>query len=119
VAILGAILSSRLATETAVRLPGAISQLSPEQAAAVNASGGASGVSINEPSKILALPDAVRNAIQVSFVDSLHTVFLVAGLVALVAVVVTVLMPDRELRGGAPDQPPSSAEMEAKAESLI
>ncbi len=51
--------------------------------------------------------------------DSLHTVFLVAGLVALVAVVVTVLMPDRELRSGAPDQPPSAAEMEAKAESLI
>ncbi|MEV0713493.1 MDR family MFS transporter [Asanoa sp. NPDC050611] len=121
VAILGTILSSRLATETAARVPGAFSQLTPEQAASAQASLGTGSISINEPSKILALPDAVRNAIQVSFVDSLHTVFLVAGLVALVAVVLTVLMPDRELRGAsAPEQrTPTPEEMEARAETLI
>ncbi|GIF76184.1 MDR family MFS transporter [Asanoa siamensis] len=121
VAILGTILSSRLATETAARVPGAVGQLSPEQAAGVQSSLGTGSISINEPSKILALPDVVRNAIQVSFVDSLHTVFLVAGLVALVAVVLTVLMPDRELRGAAtPEQrTPTPEEMEARAETLI
>ena len=120
VAILGAVLSSRLATETAARVPGALQGLTPEQTKAVQGTLGTGNISINEPSKILALPDAVRNAIQVSFVDSLHTVFLVAGLVAIVAVVVTVLLPDRELRGGpAAGQPPTPAEMEARAETLI
>ncbi len=46
--------------------------------------------------------------------------FLAAGLVALVAVVVTVLLPDRELRSGrGRTSRRSAAEMEAKAESLI
>ncbi|GIF65473.1 hypothetical protein Ais01nite_35080 [Asanoa ishikariensis] len=120
VAILGSILSSRLATETAARVPGAIGQLTPEQAAGVQSTLGTGSISINEPSKILALPDVVRNAIQVSFVDSLHTVFLVAGLTAIIAVVVTLLVPDKELRGGpAADRPPTPAEMEARAETLI
>ncbi|MGW0432360.1 MDR family MFS transporter [Micromonospora sp. NPDC003197] len=99
VAILGAVLTARLNSGLAERLPGALAQLPPEQATAV---GGAGNISINEPEKILALPDPVRVAIQESFVNSLHLVFLVTGLIAILAVVVTVLMPDRELRGAGP-----------------
>jgi EmrB/QacA subfamily drug resistance transporter len=128
VAILGAVLSSRLTSGLAERMPAAIAQLPPAQAAQVTAGGGAN-ISINEPSRILALPEPIRAAIQEAFVDSLHTVFLVAGLVAVVAVAVTLALPDRELRGG-PAAPSgksleeesgdeAAAEMEAKAQSMI
>jgi EmrB/QacA subfamily drug resistance transporter len=102
VAILGAVLAARLNAELASRLPAAIRQLPPDQAAQfTQASGGGTNISINEPSRILALPAPIRGAIQAAFVDALHTVFLVAGIVAVLAVVVTLLLPDRELQGGA------------------
>ena len=101
VAILGAVLSSRLTSELAGRLPAAIAQLPPDQRAAVAASGGAN-ISINDPATILALPAPVRGAIQASFVESLHLVFLTTGLVAILAVVVTLLMPNEQLRGAGP-----------------
>ncbi|MEU5527711.1 MDR family MFS transporter [Micromonospora chersina] len=101
VAILGAVLSSRLTSELAGRLPAAIAQLPPDQRAAVAASGGAN-ISINDPATILALPGPVRGAIQASFVESLHLVFLTTGLVAILAVVVTLLMPNEQLRGAGP-----------------
>ncbi|MFY1697384.1 MULTISPECIES: MDR family MFS transporter [unclassified Solwaraspora] len=98
VAILGAVLNARLTGELADRMPGAVAQLPPEQAASVAAAGGTE-ISIDQPSAILALPDPVREAIQYAFVESLHTVFLVTGLVGLVAVLITLVLPDRELRG--------------------
>ncbi len=101
VAILGAVLSNGLTGQLAQRLPVAIAQLPPDQQSRVAAAGG-TGISINEPSRILALPAPVRAAIQTAFVDSLHTVFLVAGLVAIVAVAVTLALPDRDLRGAGP-----------------
>ncbi|MET8084008.1 MDR family MFS transporter [Micromonospora sp. NPDC005237] len=101
VAILGTVLSSRLNSQLADRLPGAIAQLPPEQRAAVAASGG-TNISINDPATIMALPGAVRAAIQASFVESLHLVFLTTGLVAIVAVLVTLAMPNNELRGAGP-----------------
>ncbi|MGV9808433.1 MDR family MFS transporter [Micromonospora chersina] len=101
VAILGAVLSSRLTGELAGRLPAAIAQLPPDQRAAVAASGGAN-ISINDPATILALPGPVRAAIQASFVESLHLVFLTTGLVAILAVLVTLLMPNDQLRGAGP-----------------
>ncbi|MFG3600249.1 MDR family MFS transporter [Micromonospora chersina] len=101
VAILGAVLSSRLTSELAGRLPAAIAQLPPDQRAAVAASGGAN-ISINDPATIMALPGPVRGAIQASFVESLHLVFLTTGLVAILAVVVTLLMPNEQLRGAGP-----------------
>ncbi|MEU9739582.1 MDR family MFS transporter [Micromonospora chersina] len=101
VAILGAVLSSRLTSELAGRLPAAIAQLPPDQRAAVAANGGAN-ISINDPATILALPGPVRGAIQASFVESLHLVFLTTGLVAILAVVVTLLMPNEQLRGAGP-----------------
>lgn len=101
VAILGAVLSSRLTAQLADRLPAAIAQLPPEQRAAVAASGGAD-ISINDPATILALPGPVRAAIQAAFVDSLDMVFLTAGLIAILAVLVTLALPDDQLRGTGP-----------------
>lgn len=101
VAILGAVLSSRLTGELAGRLPAAIAQLPPDQRAAVAAGGGAN-ISINDPATIMALPGPVRAAIQASFVESLHLVFLTTGLVAILAVLVTLLMPNEQLRGAGP-----------------
>ncbi|MEU4367605.1 MDR family MFS transporter [Micromonospora chersina] len=101
VAILGAVLSSRLTGELAGRLPAAIAQLPPDQRATVAAGGGAN-ISINDPATILALPAPVRAAIQASFVESLHLVFLTTGLVAILAVLVTLLMPNEQLRGAGP-----------------
>ncbi|MET7948777.1 MDR family MFS transporter [Micromonospora sp. NPDC005324] len=101
VAILGTVLSSRLTGGLADRLPGAIAQLPPQEQAAVAASGGAN-ISINDPATILALPGPVRAAIQGAFVDALDMVFLTAGLIAIVAVVVTVALPNTQLRGAGP-----------------
>ncbi|SCL57331.1 drug resistance transporter, EmrB/QacA subfamily [Micromonospora citrea] len=101
VAILGAVLSSRLTSELAGRLPGAIAQLPPQQQAAVAASGGAD-VSVNDPATILALPAPVRAAVQAAFVESLHLVFLTTGLIAIVAVLVTLALPNEKLRGAGP-----------------
>ncbi|MEU6075899.1 MDR family MFS transporter [Micromonospora sp. NPDC047074] len=101
VAILGAVLSSRLTSELADRLPGAIAQLPPPQQAAVAASGGAD-VSVNDPATILALPAPVRAAVQAAFVESLHLVFLTTGLIAIVAVLVTLALPNEKLRGAGP-----------------
>ncbi|MEV5822936.1 MDR family MFS transporter [Micromonospora harpali] len=101
VAILGAVLSSRLADQLAARMPAALAQLPPQQRAAVLAGGG-NNVSINDPATILALPGPVRAAIQAAFVESLHLVFLTTGLVAVVAVLVTLALPDEKLRGAGP-----------------
>ena len=99
VAILGAVLSSRLTSEMSARLPGALAQLPPEQRAAVAAGG---DFSINDPAAILALPAPVRAAVQAAFVESLHLVFLTTGLIAVIAVLVTLAMPNLQLRGTGP-----------------
>jgi EmrB/QacA subfamily drug resistance transporter len=101
VAILGAVLSSQLTGQLADRLPRAIAQLPPDQAAAVARSGGAN-ISINNPATILALPGPVRAAIQAAFVESLHMVFLTTGLIAILAVLVTLALPNDQLRGAGP-----------------
>ncbi|MFG1900112.1 DHA2 family efflux MFS transporter permease subunit [Micromonospora carbonacea] len=101
VAILGAVLSSRLADQLAARMPAALAQLPPQQRAAVLAGGG-NNVSINDPATILALPGPVRAAIQAAFVESLHLVFLTTGLIAVVAVLVTLALPNEKLRGAGP-----------------
>ena len=78
VAVLGALMNNRLAAE----LP---------------AAPGGGSMSVNEPSKILALPEPVRQLIQEGFVAALHPLFLTAALVTLIAVVLSLLMPDIEL----------------------
>ena len=123
VAILGTLLATGLTGGIAERLPTALSQLPPEQRASIDPS----TFSINEPAKILALPGPVRDAVQQSFVSALHPVFLVAGLVAIVAVVLTLLMPNAELRGNAPSRnrlgkeadDEAAVDMEANAQTMI
>ena len=125
VAILGAVLSSRLATEIAARVPVALQNVPPDVARQYANSG--TDISINEPSAILALPEPIRLAIQSGFVDALHIVFLVTGVVALAAVVLALALPDVVLRGAPPAHPEladetddeAAAEMEAKASALL
>ncbi|MFI5486864.1 MDR family MFS transporter [Micromonospora echinaurantiaca] len=102
VAILGAVLSARLTSGLADRLPGAIAQLPPPEQAAVAASGGAD-ISVNDPATIMALPAPVRAAVQTAFVESLDRVFLTAGVIAILAVLVTLALPDDRLRGAGPE----------------
>lgn len=101
VAILGAVLSARLTSGLADRLPAAIAQLPPPEQAAVAASGGAD-ISVNDPATIMALPAPVRAAVQTAFVESLDRVFLTAGVIAILAVLVTLALPDDRLRGAGP-----------------
>jgi EmrB/QacA subfamily drug resistance transporter len=113
VAALGAVLSNKLA---------AMSAGAP--------AGGAKAPSINDPASIRALPAAARALIENTFVGALHPIFLTAGLVALIAVGLAILMPDKELRGvGAPapssdrlsdeDDEAAAMEMEAQASTMI
>jgi EmrB/QacA subfamily drug resistance transporter len=129
VAILGAVLSNRLTAGLAERVPAAVAQLPPAQRSQVLSSG-TQNISVNEPSRILALPGPLKVAIQQSFVGSLHTVFLVTGLIAIIAVVITTAMPNRELRGPGPEVVDSdrlraesrdvaAADMEARSQTLI
>jgi EmrB/QacA subfamily drug resistance transporter len=90
VAVLGALMNNRLAAE----LP---------------AAPGGGSLSINEPSKILALPEQMRQLIQEGFVNALHPLFLTAALVTLVAVVLSLLMPDIELAGAGDAAPRHAA----------
>jgi EmrB/QacA subfamily drug resistance transporter len=123
VAILGTLLSTRLTGGLTDRLPMALSQLPPEQRAPIDPS----TFSINEPAKIMALPDPLRDAVQQSFVSGLHLVFLVAGLIAIVAVVLTLLMPNAELRGAGAagtsldkeSHDDAATDMEANAQTMI
>jgi predicted MFS family arabinose efflux permease len=101
VAVLGALLNNRLAAE----LP---------------SGGGGGSISINEPSKILAMPAPVRELIQEGFTAALHPVFLVAALVTLIAVVLALLLPNHELAGARPapaaDKPRTEDEEANEAE---
>jgi EmrB/QacA subfamily drug resistance transporter len=86
VAVLGALMNNRLNAE----LPAA-------------AGGGV--VSINEPSAILALPEPVRLLIQEGFVNALHPLFLTAAVVTVIALVLSLLLPNIELAGPAAPKP--------------
>ena len=90
-AIFGTILSNRLAHNLAERLP-------PGAAPA----GG--GDIAKSPERILALPPAIRADVIASFVDALHTVFLVAVPVIAVAFVLSFFIKELPLRthGDAP-----------------
>jgi EmrB/QacA subfamily drug resistance transporter len=88
VAALGAIFNNRLNHWMAELMPGGPAP--------------SGGTLLGDPAKILALPDPILLAIQESFVRSIHTVFLVAAAVAVLAIVVTLLMPNGKLAGPDP-----------------
>jgi EmrB/QacA subfamily drug resistance transporter len=97
VAVLGALMNNRLATE----LP---------------AAPGGGTVSINEPSAILALPEQARHLIQEGFVNALHPVFLTSAVVTVVAIVLSLLLPNVHLAGpSAAGTKPGDDEAEATA----
>jgi EmrB/QacA subfamily drug resistance transporter len=132
VAALGAIMTNRLTAELQPRVAAAIGQL-PVAIREKMAGAGAGAFSINDPKAIKALPGIVRRAVEEGFVAALHPLFLVSAGVTLLAVVLCVMLPDRELKGAAPaadpdagkpaieDEDPetAAAEMEAKAATMI
>jgi MFS family permease len=88
------------------------------------------GVSINDPAGIRRLPKAAQVMVENVFVNALHPIFLVAGLVAASAVLLTLALPNGELRGAGPvpadptkldreDDESAAAEMEAQAGAMI
>ncbi|MGH3662953.1 MAG: MDR family MFS transporter [Micromonosporaceae bacterium] len=101
VAILGAVLAVRVQDEMTRLMPGAMAKLSPEAAGNLPANGGGREL-LNEPEAILALPDPIRDVIQQSFVHSLNTVFLISAGIGLIAVLITLLFPNEELKSGPP-----------------
>jgi EmrB/QacA subfamily drug resistance transporter len=119
VATLGAIMTNRLSVE----LADAFAKLPPPVRAQVARTGGT--ISINEPARIRALAAPVRRAIEEGFVNALHPLFLVSAGVSVIAVVLCLILPDRELKGGpAPalaEEPAedAAADMEAKATTLL
>ena len=127
VAILGAVLSSRLANELATLLPAALRSLGPAERAAFAAKN-KGGFNLQDPKSILAEPAAVVDAVQHAFVNSLHTLFLVSAVVAVVAVAVAAALPDHELRGAGPGGPRSvegepaeeaAEQLEARTQTMI
>jgi hypothetical protein len=102
VAVLGSLMNNRLAAEQ------------PSDGT------GGGPISINEPSRILALPAQVRELIQEGFVAALHPVFLTAALVTVLAVALSLLLPNHELAGAGPgpqaDGPRSEEEEAAEAD---
>jgi EmrB/QacA subfamily drug resistance transporter len=129
VATLGAIMTNRLATELAPRVTAAIATITDPVQRQQIAAKMAGGVSINEPKLIQEMVGPVRRAIEEGFVVAMHPVFLVSAAVTLLAVVLCLALPDREL-AGAPTEPPkpvlededdecAAAEMEAKAATMI
>ena len=100
VAALGAVMSNKLASALAPLVASAVRRLPPDVAAQF--AGRTGSISINDPASIHALPAPLRDAVEQGFVQTLHPIFLVAGLVSLVAVALCLALPDRELRGAGP-----------------
>jgi|SRR5579859_3689531 len=99
VAALGAVLSNRLVAVLKPLLTDAISQLGiddiPTWVPKVKA------LSINDPQSIQKMPAPLKDAIQYGFIQTLRPVFLVAAAVSVLAVVLCLALPDRELHGAA------------------
>jgi EmrB/QacA subfamily drug resistance transporter len=129
VAALGAIMTNRLATELQPRVAAAAEKLpAAVREKFVGALSG--GFSINDPKSIKALPELLRRAIEEGFVAALHPLFLVSAAVTVLAVILCLALPNRELKGAGPadvgkpaleneDEETAAAEMEAKASTLI
>jgi EmrB/QacA subfamily drug resistance transporter len=112
VAVLGAVLNNQLDSWLAKLMPP-----TPPGAQSAGAAPQLTG-DLPDIDKILKLPDPIREAIQQSFVNSLHTVFWVAATISAAAVLITLVMPNLVLRGPAqrrPDRTASPAAVEGDA----
>ncbi|MBA3489435.1 MAG: MFS transporter [Longispora sp.] len=105
VAVLGAVLSAQLTSWMAKLLP-----VTPGAAPSGNNSS-----LLSSPQEIQQLPGAIRTAVQESFVNSLHVVFWVAAVMALLSVIIAIFLPDHTLRG----DPSDVEEQEALAEPVV
>ncbi|HEX2143981.1 MAG TPA: MDR family MFS transporter [Glycomyces sp.] len=116
-AVLGAVMTSRLNDELAANLPGAVAQLSPDQAAGFGDIDLSSV--IESPTVVAHLPEPVRLVVQQAFTGGLDLVFTVAASIAAVTIALALFMPNLTLRGpspAAPDDPDAKA-AEIKAET--
>ncbi|GAA4910799.1 EmrB/QacA subfamily drug resistance transporter [Stackebrandtia albiflava] len=100
VAAMGAVMTAQVDRSLRESLPSALAQLPPEEAAAFAAQQEAAGgdALLQDPTTILAFPAPLREAVQQAFVTALDHIFLIAAVVAALAVVVALLLPDEELR---------------------
>jgi len=70
----------------------------PKELAKAGVAPGSAGVSLDDTSKIASLPEHVRHPVLVGFSNSMDTVFLVAGLVTLIGIVLALMMKETPLR---------------------
>jgi EmrB/QacA subfamily drug resistance transporter len=115
-AVLGAVMTSKLNDELAVNLPGAVAQLSPEQAAGVSPDDLAAVM--ESPTVVAHLPEPVRIVVQDAFTSGLDLVFAVAAAIAAVTIVLALFMPNLTLRGAVPERDdPDAKAAEIRAET--
>jgi EmrB/QacA subfamily drug resistance transporter len=97
VAALGAVLSNQLVAVLKPLLTDAISKLDVDQIPTWVPK--VKALSLNDPQSIQKFPAPIRDAIQYGFIQTLRPVFLLAAAVSVLAVVLCVALPDKELRG--------------------
>lgn len=115
-AVLGAVMTSKLNDELTENLPGAVAQLSPEQAASFDETD-LSAV-MESPTVVAHLPEPVRIVVRQAFTDGLDLVFLVAAAIAAVTIVLALFMPNLTLRGAEPrGKEPEATAAETRAET--
>jgi EmrB/QacA subfamily drug resistance transporter len=114
VAVFGTIFTNRLGNE----LPEQVHNLAPSilTKPIVDALAKLHGASVSaNPAALNREPAVVRHVVRVAFSNSLHTVFLVGVPFALLAIVLTILLPEVPLRGvtgpGAAEPTPGKAEL--------
>ncbi|THV38719.1 MFS transporter [Glycomyces buryatensis] len=96
-AVLGAVMNTKLDDELAADLPGAVAQLTPEQTAGFTQADLANVM--ESPTVVQHLPEPVKEVVQQSFTNGLDLVFTVAASIAAVSIILTLLLPNLELRG--------------------
>lgn len=114
-ALLGAVMNSKLDEELAANLPGAVDELGSGQAQHLDESD-LSAV-MESPTVVQDLPEPVKEVVQLAFTDGLDMVFTVAASIAAVSIVMTLFLPDLELRGSAPSQDPDARAAEVRADT--
>jgi hypothetical protein len=118
VAVFGTIFTNRLASE----LPKQVDSLAPAALTKpiVHALAKLHGASVSaDPAALNHEPSIVSHVVRVAFSNSLHTVFLVGIPFAVLAVALTILLPEIPLRGDAgPDSGSTPDNAEALGEAL-
>ncbi|VEH09046.1 Major facilitator superfamily permease [Corynebacterium kutscheri] len=96
-ALVGGMFVGNLKEELSVNLPAAMAQLSVEQQQAFTAQGGIDTNSIT-PTLVLQMPDAIRQAFQISYNDALVPIFLILIPAVVLALILVSLVKHEKLR---------------------